>query len=292
MVADLPDHASVQPLCRDQRITLAVDPARRLSCELPQGRKAARVNGLCRVRGVPYVVHGPTSERRIVSFQSLGRDELQAQHERSRRNYADLQAKKLNLDLTRGKPSPAQLDLSNALLALPGTDDYRDGEGTDTRNYGGLHGLPELRAIFGELLGIPVQNLIAGNNASLELMHDVVVFSLLHGGVDSPRPWTRRAGASSSCARCPATTGTSRSPRRLGHRDDHRPDARGRPRRRPDRGARRRRPGHQGHVVRAGVLQPDRRHLLLGDGAPAGADATRPHPISGCSGTTPTRCTP
>jgi DNA-binding transcriptional MocR family regulator len=127
-------------------------------------------------------------ERLAVSFQSLGRDELTAQHELQRRNYADMQAKKLKLDLTRGKPSPDQLDLSNGLLSLPG-DDYRDGDGTDTRNYGGLHGLPELRAIFGELLGIPVQNLIAGNNASLELMHDAVVFSLLHGGVDSPRPW-------------------------------------------------------------------------------------------------------
>jgi DNA-binding transcriptional MocR family regulator len=123
-----------------------------------------------------------------VSFLSLGRDELEAQHELQRRNYADLQAKKLSLDLTRGKPSVAQLDLSNDLLALPGTE-YRDGDGTDTRNYGGLHGLPELRAIFGELLGIPVPNLIAGNNASLEIMHDIVVFSLLHGGVDSPRPW-------------------------------------------------------------------------------------------------------
>jgi DNA-binding transcriptional MocR family regulator len=124
-----------------------------------------------------------------VSFQSLGRDELQAQHEKQRRNYADLQAKKLSLDLTRGKPSPAQLDLSNALLSLPGDNDYRDGDGTDTRNYGGQHGLPELRAIFGELLGIPVPNLIAGNNASLEMMHDVLVFALLHGTVDSPRPW-------------------------------------------------------------------------------------------------------
>ncbi|MDF2830060.1 MAG: transcriptional regulator with domain and aminotransferase domain [Mycobacterium sp.] len=123
-----------------------------------------------------------------MSFESLGRDELQAQHDLQRRNYAELQAKKLVLDLTRGKPSPAQLDLSNALLTLPG-EDFRDGDGTDTRNYGGLHGLPELRAIFGELLGIPVPNLIAGNNASLEMMHDVVVFSLLHGGVDSPRPW-------------------------------------------------------------------------------------------------------
>ncbi|MCW2518332.1 MAG: aminotransferase, class [Mycobacterium sp.] len=125
-----------------------------------------------------------------MSFLSLGRDELTAQHQVQRQNYADLQAKKLSLDLTRGKPSAAQLDLSNDLLALPGTE-YRDGDGTDTRNYGGLHGLPELRAIFGELLGIPVPNLIAGNNASLEIMHDIVVFSLLHGGVDSPRPWVQ-----------------------------------------------------------------------------------------------------
>lgn len=124
-----------------------------------------------------------------MSFHSLSRDDLAAEHERQQRNYAELQGKGLRLDLTRGKPSPAQLDLSNALLELPGRDTYRDSDGTDVRNYGGLHGLPELRAIFGELLGIPVPNLIAGNNASLELMHDTVVFSLLHGGVDSPRPW-------------------------------------------------------------------------------------------------------
>jgi len=123
-----------------------------------------------------------------VSFSSLGRVELQTEHEKQLRNYADLQAKKLKLDLTRGKPSPEQLDLSNALLSLPG-ENYRDAEGIDTRNYGGLHGLTGLREIFGELLGIPVQNLIAGSNASLEMMHDTVVYSLLHGGVDSPRPW-------------------------------------------------------------------------------------------------------
>ncbi|GBE68028.1 aminotransferase [Mycobacterium sp. MFM001] len=123
-----------------------------------------------------------------MSFHSLGREELAAQHARHQQDYAELQAMKLSLDLTRGKPAPEQLDLSNALLSLPG-DNFRDEEGTDTRNYGGLHGLPELRAIFGELLGIPVPNLIAGNNASLEYMHDVIVFSMLHGGVDSPRPW-------------------------------------------------------------------------------------------------------
>jgi DNA-binding transcriptional MocR family regulator len=133
-----------------------------------------------------------------VSFESLGRDELQAEHDQQSRNYADLQAKKLSLDLTRGKPSPEQLDLSNDLLSLPGPN-FRDGDGTDTRNYGGLHGLPELRAIFGDVLGIPAPNLIAGNNASLEFMHDIVVFSLLHGGVDSPRPWRDEPGVKFLC---------------------------------------------------------------------------------------------
>ncbi|MGV0851406.1 aminotransferase class I/II-fold pyridoxal phosphate-dependent enzyme [Mycolicibacterium phlei] len=134
-----------------------------------------------------------------MSFLSLGRDDLSAHFEQQKRNYEDLKAKGLKLDLTRGKPSPEQLDLSNKLLELPGAADYRDADGTDVRNYGGLHGLPELRAIFGELLGIPVQNLIAGNNASLELMHDVIVFSMLHGGPDSPRPWSQEPALKFLC---------------------------------------------------------------------------------------------
>ena len=123
-----------------------------------------------------------------MSFDLLSPDELTALHARHQQDYAQLQSKKLSLDLTRGKPAPEQLDLSNRLLSLPGND-YRDPEGTDTRNYGGLHGLPGLRAVFSELLGIGVPNLIAGNNSSLELMHDIIAFSMLYGGVDSPRPW-------------------------------------------------------------------------------------------------------
>ncbi|ATL65179.1 aminotransferase class I/II-fold pyridoxal phosphate-dependent enzyme [Nocardia terpenica] len=115
--------------------------------------------------------------------------ELVSEHETQTANYAKLKTEKLTLDLTRGKPSPEQLDLSADLLTLPGPGDFRDAAGTDCRNYGGQQGLPELRAIFGELLGIPVENLLAGNNASLELMHDVIVFAMLHGTVDSPRRW-------------------------------------------------------------------------------------------------------
>ena len=95
-------------------------------------------------------------------------------------------------------------------------------------------------------------------------MHDVVVFSLLHGGVDSPRPWSRRAGRQVPVpvARLRPALRDHRDHR---HRDDPRADERGRPRRRPHRGTRRDRPRDQGHVVRAGVLQPDRRHVLLGE---------------------------
>jgi DNA-binding transcriptional MocR family regulator len=103
--------------------------------------------------------------------------------------YAELKAKGLTLDLTRGKPSPEQLDLSNALLSLPGEGDYRDAGGTDLRNYGGPDGLPELRAIFGELHHIPVAQLLAYGNASLQIMHDSVVHALLHGVPGGTGPW-------------------------------------------------------------------------------------------------------
>jgi len=114
--------------------------------------------------------------------------ELVSEHETQTANYAKLQTEKLTLDLTRGKPSPEQLDLSQDLLSLP-AGEFRDAAGTDLRNYGGQQGLPELRAIFGELLGIPVANLLAGNNSSLELMDDVLTFALLYGTADSARRW-------------------------------------------------------------------------------------------------------
>ncbi|MCS0498291.1 aminotransferase class I/II-fold pyridoxal phosphate-dependent enzyme [Protaetiibacter mangrovi] len=108
-----------------------------------------------------------------------------------RAEYVALRERGLSLDLTRGKPSAAQLDLSNALLDLDLGADHRDAAGTDLRNYGGGDGLLELRRIFAELLGIPVAQLLAGNNASLQMMHDVVVHALLHG-VPGGEPWVGR----------------------------------------------------------------------------------------------------
>jgi DNA-binding transcriptional MocR family regulator len=105
------------------------------------------------------------------------------------RSYAELKAQGLSLDLTRGKPSPAQLDLSNALLELPGSGDYRDASGTDLRNYGGNDGLLELREIFGELLKVPAERLLALDATSLPIMHDTIVNALLHGVPGGTGPW-------------------------------------------------------------------------------------------------------
>lgn len=120
----------------------------------------------------------------------MSADELRATQDELRKLYEGLLSAGLKLDLTRGKPAPEQLDLSNELLSLPGLGDYRDASGTDCRNYGGVSGLAELRAIFAELLAVDADNLIAFGNASLDLMHQVVVSSLLKGTPDSPASWS------------------------------------------------------------------------------------------------------
>lgn len=126
-----------------------------------------------------------------MSLSELSRAQLEELHAEQTAAYERLVAAGLTLDLTRGKPSSAQLDLSNRLLELPGAGDFHDAGGTDVRNYGGLQGLRELREIFSPLLNVPVDQLVAGDNASLAVMHDTIVFSLLLGTVDSPEPWSR-----------------------------------------------------------------------------------------------------
>ena len=119
----------------------------------------------------------------------MSADELRATQDDLRKRYDDLRAAGLTLDLTRGKPSAEQLDLSNEMLTLPGAGEYRTAAGVDTRNYGGATGLPELREIFAELLGVDTDELIALGNSSLELMHQLIVFALLTGTADSTEPW-------------------------------------------------------------------------------------------------------
>ncbi|GAA2057877.1 aminotransferase class I/II-fold pyridoxal phosphate-dependent enzyme [Williamsia deligens] len=125
-----------------------------------------------------------------MNFHSMSAAELGATRDELTTRYDELLAAGLTLDLTRGKPAPDQLDLSAPLLSLPG-DDFRAPDGTDCRNYGGLAGLKDLRAVFAELLGVPTDNLVAANNSSLEIMYDLTVEALLHGTPDSDGPWSR-----------------------------------------------------------------------------------------------------
>jgi DNA-binding transcriptional MocR family regulator len=108
--------------------------------------------------------------------------------EEYRERYQKLVGEGLKLDLTRGKPAPEQLDLSDALLGLPGDGAYRGG-GTDTRNYGGLQGLPELRKIVAPSLQVPWEQLVAAGNSSLNLMHDTLADAILHGVPGGEAPW-------------------------------------------------------------------------------------------------------
>lgn len=116
-----------------------------------------------------------------MSLADLTPAELSALQQELSARYAELKGAGLKLDLTRGKPSSEQLDLSNELLGLPGIARTTDAAGTDVRNYGGLQGLAEIRQIFGDLLGIPAAQLVAADNSSLSIMHDSLAFALLHG---------------------------------------------------------------------------------------------------------------
>ena len=120
---------------------------------------------------------------------SLSDDDLAGFLAEQRSAYAALQSRGLKLDLTRGKPSSAQLDLADDLLRLPSST--KDRAGVDVRNYGGLEGLAELREIFAELLSVEPSQVVAGGNSSLSMMYSTIVDFLLFGGVDSPRPWSQ-----------------------------------------------------------------------------------------------------
>jgi aspartate/methionine/tyrosine aminotransferase len=122
----------------------------------------------------------PKNPKEVI--ESLGRYEAA---------YAAIQQKGLKLDMTRGKPSNEQLDLANEYLTVLSASDYKALDGTDTRNYGGLDGLPEMKAIFAELLETAPANVIVGGASSLTMMHDAVVRALLHGVPGGDGPWQK-----------------------------------------------------------------------------------------------------
>jgi DNA-binding transcriptional MocR family regulator len=114
-------------------------------------------------------------------------------------NYEAFKARGLKLNLTRGKPSSAQLELSEELLALPGKGKYMAEGGTDCRNYGVLQGLAEARRLFAGMMGAPAEQVLVANNSSLALMHDCIAYSLLKGTCDSAGPWSKQGEVAFLC---------------------------------------------------------------------------------------------
>ena len=124
-----------------------------------------------------------------MSLLELDSDQLKELADRTRKNYEELKAKGLKLDLTRGKPSAEQLDLADELLSLPGVDNYTDKNGTDLRNYGNGEGIADIRELWGELLGINPAQLLAADSSSLNIQFDLISWSCAFGNNDSEKPW-------------------------------------------------------------------------------------------------------
>ena len=108
--------------------------------------------------------------------------------EQAQADYRAFAARGLNLDITRGKPAPEQLDLSADLLTNVTGDDFTSPSGIDTRNYGGLDGLKELRDIFGELYKVPTEQILAQGSSSLTLEYMTLDFAKRYG-TPAGGPW-------------------------------------------------------------------------------------------------------
>jgi DNA-binding transcriptional MocR family regulator len=127
-----------------------------------------------------------------MDLRSLPTEQLASFRDRLHGRYQEFRARGITLNMARGKPSEEQLSLAQKLLDLPGEDDFTSAAGDDTRNYfGEAQGLRETRALFTELLGAPVEQIILGDNSSLALMHDVIVYALIFGLPNSERPWSK-----------------------------------------------------------------------------------------------------
>ena len=119
------------------------------------------------------------------------KEELVAEKARLEQEFAEVKAKGLNLNISRGKPAAAQLDLTEGMLTvLSKNEDTFAEDGTDCRNYGVLTGIPEARKLIGDICEVPAKNVIVYGNASLTIMFDTVARSFLKG-VAGCTPWNK-----------------------------------------------------------------------------------------------------
>lgn len=129
--------------------------------------------------------------RKIMQYNDMSKEELLALKESLNKEYAEAKAKGLSLDMSRGKPSAKQLDVSLGLLdTINSSSDLKTLDGTDCRNYGVLDGIPEAKKLMADMMGTTPDHVIVYGNASLNIMYDQVSRAYTHGILGNT-PWCR-----------------------------------------------------------------------------------------------------
>lgn len=122
-----------------------------------------------------------------MNLTEYSQQELSAFYQECLKTYQDYQAQNLKLDMSRGKPSPKQLDLSKELLTCISNEELI-GEAGDYRNYGLLDGIPEAKKLFAPMLGVEPDEIFMFGNASLQAMYMTINYAYTHGLLGNT-PW-------------------------------------------------------------------------------------------------------
>ena len=134
-----------------------------------------------------------------MEYQNLTAAEWKTEYGKVLTEFEGWKARGLALNMARGKPGKAQLDLvSDIMTVLTDPDDCMD-EGVNARNYGELSGIPSARKLFAEILGCKPAQVFAAGNSSLQLMYDTVSKAYTHGLLHSESPWCRQEGLKWLC---------------------------------------------------------------------------------------------
>ncbi len=129
--------------------------------------------------------------RKIMQYNDMSKEELLALKESLNKEYAEAKAKGLALDMSRGKPSAKQLDVSLGLLdTINSSSDFKALDGTDCRNYGVLDGIPEAKKLMADMMGTTPDHVIVYGNASLNIMYDQISRAYTHGILGNT-PWCK-----------------------------------------------------------------------------------------------------
>lgn len=125
-----------------------------------------------------------------LSFQKLSKEELLNLKGKLEKQLSEYKAKGLNLNMSRGKPSSEQLDLSMEMLDVVNskTDCYSE-DGQDCRNYGDIYGIPEAIRLFADYMGVDKNEIVICGQSSLVLLYDALIRAMLKGVLGSEKPW-------------------------------------------------------------------------------------------------------